>query len=106
MEEEDVLLESDEEDITESLPNNFKQNKTVEHAKKKKKKEDSVCVMKEKLNNTDIEFTSLNDNSEINFESLLNVEHLYRLFIKELEIKKSNSEEYDNIIQKYFEIVT
>lgn len=106
MEEEDVLLESDEEDLTESLPNNFKQNKTVEHGKKKKKKEDSVCVMKDKLNNTDIEFISLNDNTELNFESLLSVEHLYKLFIKELEIKKSNSEEYDNIIQKYFEIVT
>lgn len=105
MEEEDVLLESDEEELNEALPNNFKQNKTVEHGKKKKN-EDSVCVMKEKLNNTDIDFINITDKSMINFDSLLSVEHLYKLFIKELELKKINSNEYDNIIQKYFDTVT
>jgi hypothetical protein len=104
MEEEDAIIESEEDEINENLPNNFKHNRTVDNVKQTKA-EDSICAAKEKLNNTDIDFLNSNHKLNINFESLLVIITLYTDLMRELEMKKYKQLDYDNLVKRYFEVI-
>lgn len=95
--------ESDEEELNEQIPQNFKQNKTCDNVKTKKKEkkqqaEESLLVVKEKLNTTDIDLLK----SNFNQESIIQIESLYTLIIKELENKSRN---IDSLIINFFTIL-
>jgi hypothetical protein len=105
-EDEDLKMDSEEEEINENIPTNFKHNRTVDNVKKKKGNKDSICAIKEKLNSTDIDFLNSNHTIIINFEALYIINNLYTTLIKEMEIKKNKQSDYDSLIIRYFEIIT
>jgi hypothetical protein len=104
MEEDDAIIESEDEEINENFPNNFKQNRTVDNVKLTKA-EDSICVAKEKLNNTDIDFLNSNHKLNINFESLLIIITLYTDLLRELEIKNYKQLDYNKLVERYFDVI-
>jgi hypothetical protein len=107
MDDEEVEINSSDEDLNEQISSKYKQNKTVDNSSGKKKKagiEDSINLgnIKDKLNTTDVDLmTSLK--TSFNYEALFNLEILYSSMIKEFELKKIN---YDTMILKFFDIIS
>lgn len=95
MEDDDVSIESDDEDMNEQIPASYKQNKTVENLTKKQIK--ASIINNDKLNTTDIDYTKVN----FNYENLLKEEQIYTQIIKKIELKA----DIDDLIIQWFEIV-
>ena len=106
---EEIIIESDDEELNELIPNNYKQNKTVDNLNKKNKNEDSLLIAKvnEKLNNTDIDFINSNCNKlDIGYDLLIEVENIYSNILKNLETKKTGIDSYNALILTYFDLVS
>lgn len=104
MEEEDIYIESEDEETSEDYKNKFKHhNKTLDNYPANLI-EDSI--LKEKLNSTDLDFLNANNILKIDFDSLHKVGELYTILLKEIEAKKINQEEFDKIVFQFFEVFT